>query len=52
MKEDVCFVAPNFKTALKQAQLPYSTNPHALEYVLPDYTNISQGFIRCDWLFL
>jgi actin-related protein 6 len=47
MKEDVCFVAQNFRTVLKEAQQPYFTNPHVLEYVLPDYINVMRGFVKC-----
>jgi len=46
IKENVCFVSLDFQEDMKKARLPISENPHAIDYVLPDYNEIKQGYVQ------
>ncbi|CAF1178760.1 unnamed protein product [Adineta ricciae] len=46
LKENVCFVSLDFQDDMKKARLPLSENPYALDYVLPDYNEIKQGYTQ------
>ncbi|ALC48427.1 Actr13E [Drosophila busckii] len=46
IKEDVCFVAEDFKDAMRVHQSEERRKQVAIEYVLPDFTTVKRGYIR------
>lgn len=48
-KEDVCFVSDDFDNQLQDCE-KNKRNKIALDYILPDYTNVKRGYVRKpDW---
>lgn len=48
-KEDICFVATNFESKLKECE-KNKHNKVARDYILPDFTNVKRGYVRKpDW---
>lgn len=46
VKEDVCFVSPNFYADMALAKKRHPQNTIVREYVLPDFTTIRRGYMR------
>ncbi|CAF4949785.1 unnamed protein product, partial [Rotaria sp. Silwood1] len=46
LKENVCFVSLDFQEDMKKARLPLSENTNSIDYVLPDYNEIKQGYVQ------
>ncbi|EDW26984.1 GL16521 [Drosophila persimilis] len=46
IKEDVCFVAEDFKEAMRVHQCEKKRKEVAIDYVLPDFTTIKRGYVR------
>jgi len=46
LKENVCFVSLDFQEDMKKARLSISENPYAIDYILPDYNEIKQGYVQ------
>ncbi|KAH8360699.1 hypothetical protein KR200_011270, partial [Drosophila serrata] len=46
IKEDVCFVAEDFKEAMRVHQSEEKRREVTLDYVLPDFTTVKRGYIR------
>ncbi|CAF3793038.1 unnamed protein product [Rotaria magnacalcarata] len=43
LKENVCLVSLDFQEDMRKARLPLGENPHAIDYILPDYNETKQG---------
>ncbi|XP_030381517.1 actin-related protein 6 [Scaptodrosophila lebanonensis] len=46
IKEDVCFVAEDFKNAMRVHECDKKRKEIAVDYVLPDFTTCKRGYIR------
>ncbi|CAF1055948.1 unnamed protein product [Rotaria sordida] len=46
LKENICYVSLDFQEDMKKARLPLSENSNSLDYILPDYNEIKQGYVQ------
>ncbi|EDW82658.1 uncharacterized protein Dwil_GK10108 [Drosophila willistoni] len=46
IKEDVCFVAEDFKDTMRVHQSEAKRKQVAIDYVLPDFTTVKRGYVR------